>query len=838
MAAGALRWHQALYSTGGQDQGVYVLNSALLERTGTQTFEDKTRLIFEKYGLAGYYDRFNQYSLFTKVENKYEGTHRPGFYLVRPGLYTGQFYPLHPIWMAHFAQLFGQGKQQYSLVLFAIISILSLSLITYEMSDHSMAAGLTVGVLLAISPWHVYFSRFPLTEIVALAMTSSAFYQLLIYWRRRRDDGELEGWRLGFSAMIFGCYLFTRISGIVYLPFIFVIACAEAFLDQDGPRRRQMMMYFFSIAVLYSCSLGYGYLRSFPYFYDVHVSLLTGYFGKYWKVVTPLFVAGLFVTVVTLVQSHRIKSLVKLREWVEKWASMAAAAVFLLVLAGCLYIVYLLKIGAELDDRVRWMGAAAGFEAVRYSVLYVVGQYFWILLPLAFVASIGFAAQKRRAEEGFLLGVLALGWYYAGYKQQYIPYQYYGIRYMVMELLPYTLLAAVLFLATWWQSQVRWRRWLAAFCVLATAIHSGKFTLPQMNGVEYDEINQSLKQLVKRVGHDDILLVQDITWELGDAVAGLEVFYGMHVAVIDSDLDLTGVLAPLLANHTGKVFLFCLRPNRSPYLRDEVALEMSLRRMYQESGIPRDFERLKYTWYLYSVDVDKVRNEFVLLNSVASESKDLGWEFKPARSVPEVKGESIVRIGVDSVSRWSRDKNPPLQVFIDGKPAEFLFFDPLDPGVVFTLPKGMKSISSLRLDGFGKANVKVRSAMVMRKERVVFGHGERGLRGAFTDGWLGGHSLKENIDIPVRGFKHLVLETHGFHPFLRDLAKFRPRLYINGIEAAFVGIDHFDVIFDLPASLMMLSSLSLKIDPFVPASFNIGADQRKLGLDVNRVILR
>jgi 4-amino-4-deoxy-L-arabinose transferase-like glycosyltransferase len=68
--------------------------------------------------------------------------------------------------MAIFGEVFGDSNRYYSTVFFAILSILALYLLTFELTGNGLLAW-SVGALLALTPLHAFFSKFPATEVVA-----------------------------------------------------------------------------------------------------------------------------------------------------------------------------------------------------------------------------------------------------------------------------------------------------------------------------------------------------------------------------------------------------------------------------------------------------------------------------------------------------------------------------------------------------------------------------------------------------------------------------------------------------------------------------------------------
>ena len=170
---------------GGQDQGLYVAMSGYLQREGSVFIDDplpaalpdqRSREIY-RAGLAS--------------EPAFGASMQPGVYYSHTrGDYVFQFYHLHSLWMATFAELFGDSARFHVLSFFGLLSVLGLCLLTFELTGSRMAT-LAAGLLLALNPLHAFFSRFPVTEVVALAFSSIGLYYLARAFRGMRGSAPI-----------------------------------------------------------------------------------------------------------------------------------------------------------------------------------------------------------------------------------------------------------------------------------------------------------------------------------------------------------------------------------------------------------------------------------------------------------------------------------------------------------------------------------------------------------------------------------------------------------------------------------------------------------------------
>ena len=192
---------------GGQDQGVYVSMSAHLQREGSVFIDDPVPAALPNEQARNIYDSRLSWNRGQSLQ--------PGIYLSRTrGDYVFQFYHLHPLWMATFAEWFGDGARFYSLTFFSLLSIVGLCLLVLEITGARMAA-LVTGLLLALNPLHVFFSRLHVTEIVALAFSAVGFYYLARAARGIQGGAPPASTAAlsALSALSLSLVFFVRITG-------------------------------------------------------------------------------------------------------------------------------------------------------------------------------------------------------------------------------------------------------------------------------------------------------------------------------------------------------------------------------------------------------------------------------------------------------------------------------------------------------------------------------------------------------------------------------------------------------------------------------------------------
>lgn len=170
------------------------------------------------------------------------GNYQPTIFL--PGVYTTadglefQFYHLFPVWLALLGDVFAPQGSSYGLTLLSLVSLLFFQRLAHLISGRA-SVGLVAGLLLAVNPLHAFFSKFTVTEVPTLAFSTISFVFLLSYWRS--SSSQRHGRQLIVSALALGLLFMTRISGFMYLPFVFAVSAAVAIFDPDHGRRRGLL---------------------------------------------------------------------------------------------------------------------------------------------------------------------------------------------------------------------------------------------------------------------------------------------------------------------------------------------------------------------------------------------------------------------------------------------------------------------------------------------------------------------------------------------------------------------------------------------------------------------
>ncbi len=498
----------SLHVTGGQDQGTYVNMSGYYRHHGSTFVHDRVRARLRSDRLRRYYDEANQLSVAVKpaYPGRAEGAHRPGLYVrdIDRSEYVFQFYPLHPLWMAIFGGLLGQAHSAYSLTLFSLLSLTFLFLLARDLAGR--LAAVFCGVFVALNPLHAYFSKFPTTEIVSLALSSGAFWYLLRFHRLGPTrDGKLC---LAISAGLFGCLFFNHIAGFIYLPLLgvlFLMVCTR-----DAATYRAAATYLLAATLLYLLSAAYGWHFSFPYAYDIYKEVFTSVLGPGWRATLPYWIGSAAVAVLVGALAHqRLGRLVwRHRRILGYLPAVGMAAVVSFALWRAYQLGFTTRFADDPFISGRFHIAGRGWDSLPYTNLWVLGTYLTpfgvLLLALSFAH---FRPPRATAAHTALLAFIVTAAAFRLVGRFVTPYHYYYTRYLAGEVLPYSLLLISLYLSAA-HAKLRRPTVYATICAAVLLTINSIYNLAfQLRGRPDAGAYESLSRLAGHVGDRDLLLV-------------------------------------------------------------------------------------------------------------------------------------------------------------------------------------------------------------------------------------------------------------------------------------------------------------------------------------------
>ncbi len=599
------RWQPYLYVPGGQDQGTYVNMSVAYEKNGSTFIIDEVRKKAIESGLREFYDSANFIGRGITKRGKYEGIYLPGIYIkdLSKSEYVFQFYPLHPLWMAIVGKFAGRDNRVYSLVFFSLLSITAFYLLAREISGGNRVSSMMASLFLALNPLHAFFSKFPVTEVVALAFSSLAFFYLVRYYNHALS-GETKPFYLILSSSLLGCMFFTRISGFMYMPFFYFLALITILFERNETVRRQLTLYFLSIIVLYALSVAYGMIYSYPYSHDIYQIYFSRFFHSSWQLkLTVVLIAATFLfafillfrtQLSKLIQSNALLTIIKYRNTIF---SLALTVVMVMAFYKAYQLAFTDKfIGG------RWGIGGHGWSSLNYSNA---------MVAICYVSPVGFAIfvysvfrifpTKKDITSTVFLVFLCLFWYCFTVTKFTTPYQYYYARYLLSEVVPYTLLAISLTLGLFFQTGRWWK--IVSLCLSAAiAVYFVFFTLHQFKGRSADGAHSALKGIQEVVGKKDLLLLYDLRnphrWAIQTA---LSYFYDINVCNLRKPSVLESKRGKIFLSQFNETFLLSQQPFRFSFLIPVRRIQYKQGEFVNSNFIPTEFGYTYGTMYLYKV---------------------------------------------------------------------------------------------------------------------------------------------------------------------------------------------------------------------------------------------
>jgi len=523
------RWSPFLYVEGGQDQGIYVAMSAHFARTQGLAITDRVRERLSNTEKAEYdklnqrYDMERTYSL--HVPGRSEGVHEAGVYIadLSRSAYVFQFYPLHPLWMALAAKELGDEDRVYSLVGFSLLSVLMLSLLTYELADRKRAPALLVAGLLAINPMHVFLSRFPVTENVSLFFSASALYYLVRYFKAR-EAATGQTWNLALSAGAWACLFFTHIGGFLYAPMILAMLIAGVGSARSVGQVLSVAVYGLGVWAAYALSLWYGMSWSFPYSVEIYRQILGNGLGTlfidHWRgMIFVLLIAygGLVILVWRLRSQNR-------SGWARLRLGRAMMVALLVAVAGT--ILYATAEAFRPGSEISSLGASAILHANLTALAIYVSPFILIFVLAASVVQ----RRSMGIYDIFLLILVAQFLVIRTGMASSTPYYYYG-RYLCAELVPYVLVLAALLLNRLLNGKGLLGKVVAGGTLGLALAWEGVALAQQYPGGEMHRLDASLRPVIEQIRDTDLVLLAGNPYP--PLRTALDYYYGKHTVVVE-----------------------------------------------------------------------------------------------------------------------------------------------------------------------------------------------------------------------------------------------------------------------------------------------------------------
>lgn len=486
------------YVMGGQDEGVYVNVAHYIEDTGGIAVHDRVKQQLEGSAFLQHYITENQ----IPGGDYLAGVYNRGY---KNGKLEFQFYHVFPAWMALFDGIFGSLAGVYALTFLAILSIVLFYRIALLLTG-SYRCGLAAGALLALSPLHAFFSKFPVTEVPALCFALIGFLFLTAFWMSGPGESQRKNW-LVVSVFAFLCVFTTRISGFMYVPFFIALAWAALIFDADRKRCHALQLWAVGVTAAYAGSVVYGLIWSHSYSHDIYRLSFEPLLGSHWKVVLAAIGALVVIAWVVLAWLVRFPAArARLARWVERprdWVPVAV--VWGALLLGLIKIYRLGWTDRYVSDP--WLGtvwhlARMGRHSAAASSLSMLVVFLGPFLVLSFLALA--TSAKREPKVAFIFWFVSGFFAYVLLLQWVVPYGPYYARYLLSELVPYTILFVV---CVWGAMRRCTGRMLLSACIVLSVLYGTVLSAAQIGKNENEGAYAGLARISAPVGPSDLVLL-------------------------------------------------------------------------------------------------------------------------------------------------------------------------------------------------------------------------------------------------------------------------------------------------------------------------------------------
>ncbi|MCK9368851.1 glycosyltransferase family 39 protein [Candidatus Dojkabacteria bacterium] len=484
------------YLEGGQDEGVYMVMSKQYETSGKLSFDDISKPFLNETTEKLYKEKGAWYVLGLK-ENADSGA-----------LYF-DFYPLHPLLMSVTGFILGDDFRAYSITIFSILSLIGAYLLTYELSKSKYAGCVAAGIL-AVSPLHLYFSRFPVTEIIGLALTLNILYFLLIAFKSKRFI------YLAISLLLINMFMYLRLTWIIALPFCFITAGVAILYSRERKQQNKWVLWGAILLILFLLSTLFYYLKIrflYDHFYDMIFQYIPSYLFYIAILSTPVLI--LILTKVLKEKTKKILQFIYEKRLIFIWAILIILFLFSIY---NFYLTAFSDVFVGTSMQTKWELAHGGWYTIKDQALTSIILYltpFGFLLYLIFLKKIN--TPQKLLVTFFLFSFLAFNII----ETRYIPYQFYYARYQFSEIVPLMYVFVSMFLIDIYKKH----KWIFAMLLFVIIAYNGFFSAYQFQGY-VGTTPTFFHELEKNVTKQDMIIYYDPTdWPKSFFFSPLKYYY-------------------------------------------------------------------------------------------------------------------------------------------------------------------------------------------------------------------------------------------------------------------------------------------------------------------------
>jgi len=467
---------------GGQDQGLYVSFSGVLNNFGSPFFIDKFRSTLPA-SLQIFYDS----AVMSSVVPMGDGLR-----------YEISFYPLHPGWMAVFETMLGRDRHGVSVLFFSLLSISGAYLLTRELvGNGSQNEARLAALFMAVNPVLCFLAKFPLSETQSMALMLNAAYLLV---KGLKSQGLIQILLFGTSLLLIFCYMFTRLSfPILIVPWIalYFLSYSRWVTSLSGVNLRVYLW----LCVVAAVGATIIYRIMLPFLYsdilEVYETIIVAH-----KVLS-FTLLNVMILILVLLRIEKIR--LRLQILIDQGIIFGINLSIWLPLAVLMISIPSILNLSNADTIFNGIKVIPEFENFRYHLVY---RFFLVMTPPLWLMFIGLpilisSKPAISIPIFFVCGVWTLALLFS----PTLPYLYYHSRYIASEILPFSLVIMSITLVSMWGAG-GWRHLFSTAITFSALIVMIVFSLIQIQGTEGEDPN-FFHELNLAVSNNDILVVNE-----------------------------------------------------------------------------------------------------------------------------------------------------------------------------------------------------------------------------------------------------------------------------------------------------------------------------------------
>jgi hypothetical protein len=501
---------------GGQDQGVYVNTAKLLHDNQSVKNKDNLRERFKAFDETQFYDDHNY------VERNWErwplGRTLWGRSFVtdkNKSEYQTMFMKLQPVWLSYFGSFLGVDNQVWALVFLGIISIYIFSMIIYRITG-SLNYSLITSILLALSPNHVYFSKFPVSEMVTFFFFTLSilfiirYFYVLRKYEQSDSPGFLQNENLFFSLSIFSLFVYfvSRATTFVFLPLV-IILFYFAIFNSFKNKRINLKLSMLSVITLigFLAALFFQFKTSYMYSFDIYRYVLEQMnFFSFKMFYVSIFIIFLSISIYLFIRQIMKKGTNILSFNIIRLIKVISCLALFLSIVGGLYRLYAYNFTDTLINNA-WFNHAG--EGIKYSSQVSLFAFAESLSYIGFILLIFSFVKFIRSNCAIRISLSVAFAFFSLYVfifQWFTIHQFYYNRYFFSELYPLALIMISVYIYDLNNSRPI-KKYFANFSFAIILLHSIFISAHQIGLNEGEDFNKTSKYLSSYIGDNDILLI-------------------------------------------------------------------------------------------------------------------------------------------------------------------------------------------------------------------------------------------------------------------------------------------------------------------------------------------